>query len=601
MTKRILLVAALAAILSAAFFFYRDRHASSVTGSRGNFVDARGARFVIDGRPFRFVGANVAVIYGDDERTLMPDTLRQAAQSGIGVVRIWAFGESGDDDGTVAGVAQNHWLRINPFRRGPEDWNEAAFVSLDRALAEAARLNLRVQLCLTNWWRDTGGVVRYLRWAGLPDAADDTQPYGINDSRAMLFYTNSETRRMYRAHLEKLVLRRNTVSGVLYRDDPTIFGWELMNEAQAVTGRWAERRAWIDEMSTYLKSLDPNHLIAPGDWGYRNAAERREWLMDHQLPNIDFCDVHNYPSDDTDSFVDTPKALGEFIDNRAAAAFAIQKPLVFGEFGLDVKGYNGFPQIAWYRAFFDAAARSGSAGAMFWILTPDKERGYGVTYIIPRDQNIFSEVSRASRIFTSLASADPPDRLLEAGRHLVPRQFLWTRPAGDPATVPLTIVREDRSILYRFKPLMATTQCFEKTGGGPGYIWGTGTGYLEYVVPAREDRRRVKQIIVRAHLQPVVPTDAKPGDIKTRITLFINGIDLGSRLVPVEDQKQPLIQEWRSEALRVRLRAMRGLPLVIRFAVTPESDWLYGVNISGWPEGYDAHDARPVEVEIRRE
>jgi hypothetical protein len=69
----------------------------------------------------------------------------------------------------------------------------------------------------------------------------------------------------------------------------------------------------------------------------------------------------------------------------------------------------------------------------------------------------------------------------------------------------------------------------------------------------------------------------------------------------VEDPKQPLIQEWRSEALRLRLHAMRGLPLVIRFAVTPEADWLYGINISGWPEGYDSHDARPVEVEIRRE
>ena len=48
----------------------------------------------------------------------------------------------------------------------------------------------------------------------------------------------------------------NTITGVLYRDDPTIFGWELMNEAQVITGRWAERRAWFAEMSAYLKSLD---------------------------------------------------------------------------------------------------------------------------------------------------------------------------------------------------------------------------------------------------------------------------------------------------------------------------------------------------------
>src|SRR6185503_10028331 len=99
MTKRFLLVAALAAMVSAAFFVSCDRHASNVTGTDGNFVDTRGARFVVNGRPFRFVGANVAVIYGDDERTLMPDTLRQAAQSGMGVIRIWAFGESGEDDG----------------------------------------------------------------------------------------------------------------------------------------------------------------------------------------------------------------------------------------------------------------------------------------------------------------------------------------------------------------------------------------------------------------------------------------------------------------------------------------------------------------------
>ncbi len=31
-----------------------------------------------------------------------------------------------------------------------------------------------------------------------------------------------------------------------------------------------------------------------------------------------------------------------------------------------------------------------------------------------------------------------------------------------------------------------------------------------------------------------------------------------------------------------------------------KSDWLYGVNISNWPEGYESHDAKPVEVEVRR-
>jgi hypothetical protein len=71
-------------------------------------------------------------------------------------------------------------------------------------------------------------------------------------------------------------------------------------------------------------------------------------------------------------------------------------------------------------------------------------------------------------------------------------------------------------------------------------------------------------------------------------------------LVGVEPKGQAYVQEWRLTGLLLRLRAMRGESLSIRFSVAPESDWLYGINISNWPEGYDPHDSRPVEVELRR-
>ncbi len=305
MTKRLLLIAALAVIVSAAFLFLRGRSREASPAAAKGFVRTQRSHFVIDGEPFRFVGANVAVMYRDEDRAAMPETLRQAAQAGMRVVRVWAFGEGGPGDiGPLADFAD--WPRTHPFRWAPGQWNEESFVHLDRVLAEAQRNNLRVQLCLTNWWRDTGGVTQYLRWAGIDDAADTRFPFGINPDRAMLFYTNETTRRLYREHLEKVVTRRNTVTGVLYRDDPTILGWELMNEAQATTGRWHERRAWFAEMSSYLKSLDGNHLVTPGAWGYRTAAERREWLADHRLKTIDYCDVHNYPREDANSFVDNP-------------------------------------------------------------------------------------------------------------------------------------------------------------------------------------------------------------------------------------------------------------------------------------------------------
>ncbi|HUE80909.1 MAG TPA: cellulase family glycosylhydrolase [Pyrinomonadaceae bacterium] len=600
MIKKILLMAVLVIMMGTAFFFVSPRLNSAGTMPPRDYVRTHGSRFLIAGKPFRFVGANVAVMYRDEDREKMPETLRQAAEAGMRVVRVWAYGEGGPKDIGPVGEDSADWPRHHPFRWTPDEWNEEALVHLDRVVAEAARNDLRVQLCLVNWWRDTGGITQYLRWAGIEDAADETMPYGINPHRAMLFYSNPETRRLFRQHIEKLVMRRNTVTGYLYRDDPAIFGWELMNEAQAVTGRWSERRAWIAEMSAYLRSLDPNHLITPGTWGYRSAAERLEWLEDHKLPNIDFIDVHNYPKDDLDSFVNSPTALRAFVENRVAAAYSLKKPLVFGEFGINKDGYKGFSQSEWYRAFFEVNLHAGAAGAMFWILTPDISRGYGVTYTSGRDDDILAETKRAAELFRAHEAANPPEHVTIADRHLVPRQFAFVRPEGDPVTLPKAFLREDKTILYQFKPRMARQARFEKLGDDAGYIWGSGVGFIEYVVPPREDRRRISELIVRAHLKPVPPIDAKPREISSRVTLYVNGVNCGWRLVMMPSGGKPQIQEWRINRFFVRLQAMRGLPLEIRFAVEPKAKRINGVNISNWPEGHDFHDRTPIEVELRR-
>lgn len=600
MVKALLIAALMLSLASAAVLLSTNERASLPrTKAPRGFVTTSGSRFMIDGRPFRFAGANVAVMYKDEDRARMPETLQEATRDGIRVVRVWASGEGfGPND--VKPIADfGDWPRTHPFRSAPNDWNEEAFVHLDHVLAEASRQNLRVQLTLSNWWRDTGGVTQYLRWAGINDAADDKAPFGINVERALAFYTNEETRRLYRAHVERIVTRRNTVTGILYRDDPTILGYELMNEAQAPTNRWEGRRAWMKEMSEYVKSLDPNHLVTPGIWGYRNAYERHEWLEEHKLPSIDYCDVHNYPRDDLDTFVDSPKALKEFIENRAAAAFSINKPLVIGEFGMGPEGYKDFSQAEWFHALFESSARAGVAGTMYWILTPDKQRGYGVTYSMPRDEPIRKETRGGAELFRALQNVPPPSGLLDASRHLIPRQFAFRRDDNDPAIRPEIIPQKDGALLYRFSPEQAAAQRFEKVGGGAGYIWGAGMGYVEYLIPPRNDWRKVGELVVRAHIQPVPPHDAPPAATQTRVTLFINNTDCGSRLVPVEAQRTAEVQTWRINSLSVRLAAARDLPLRIRFAVKVDADQPFGINISNWPEGYDAKGAKPVEVEVR--
>ena len=147
---------------------------------------------VIDHQPFRFVGANVAVMYRDEDRA--PDARDLASGRARSASKSCAFGLPVKADLTTSNRSAdfNDWPRTHSFRKQPGEWNEAEFVFLDQVLAEAAKNNLRVQLCLTNWWRDTGGVTQYLRWAGINGADDDKFPTGINVEKAMQFYTQRD-------------------------------------------------------------------------------------------------------------------------------------------------------------------------------------------------------------------------------------------------------------------------------------------------------------------------------------------------------------------------------------------------------------------------
>ena len=79
MNKKHLGVAALVLVGSAAVLFLVASPNSAPNTPMDQFVRQRGGRFIIGQKPFRFVGANIAVMYRDEDRARMPETLRQAA------------------------------------------------------------------------------------------------------------------------------------------------------------------------------------------------------------------------------------------------------------------------------------------------------------------------------------------------------------------------------------------------------------------------------------------------------------------------------------------------------------------------------------------
>ena len=108
--------------------------------------------------------------------------------------------------------------------------------------------------------------------------------------------------------------RTNSISGRKYRDDATIFAWDLVNEPRCETWRvgemldvkleccrvdckcqpaklfrWFHQGAsalqvpecddtmpvWINEMASFMKELDPNHLVTSGGEGFWGADNKR--------------------------------------------------------------------------------------------------------------------------------------------------------------------------------------------------------------------------------------------------------------------------------------------------------------------------------------
>ncbi|MBC8131483.1 MAG: hypothetical protein H7X95_00770, partial [Deltaproteobacteria bacterium] len=291
--------------------------AGAPLGAKDSFVRVVGNQMMLGGRPFHFVGANLAIMHGPENRASAESVLAGAARDGVRVGRIWALGEGEPD---AAPWIRDHFL----FRAGPDGWIEAATLHLDRVIAAAGRVGVRLIITLSNSWSDYGGVPRYLRWAGR--WAENV--YGVTDR----FYGDPNARAAFRAHATRLLQRTNHITGVPYRDDPTILAWELMNESSvSTTAGTKARRAWVVEMARMIHAQAPHQLVTPGIGGYRFERERQDWLQICRLPEVDFCDGHVYPEE---VFRNRDGGLVDaVVDDYVRLAQAVAgKPFVLGEF-----------------------------------------------------------------------------------------------------------------------------------------------------------------------------------------------------------------------------------------------------------------------------
>jgi hypothetical protein len=574
------------------------------------FVRVAGHELTLDRQPYHFVGANLAIMHGPKNRASAEDVLAGAAKDGVHVGRVWAFGE-GDADAPL-------WLRENfLFRAGPDGWVEGGPKQLDRVIAAAGRAGVRLVITLANNWSDYGGVPRYLHWAGVRTDDEHGGVYGVEDR----FYSDVKMRGWYRAHLERLLTRRNVITGVPYRDDPTILAWELMNESTVATTAGTEaRKAWVTEMAKLIHSLDPHHLVTPGVSVYRTESERRDWLAVCELPDVDFCDAHIYPESLLENR-DTALLEGAVDDVVQLAHHVAGKPLVLGEFGVhgDADGnWDHQTRGYWMGRIFERLRFDGAAGGIVWLYQPagGEDRRHGISIGETGAEGPRAAVREAAARNPLPADAVNPDLGPNVGE--IPLMALHGEFVGKAANVPQFMAGADGavgSLHVTWDPFAYERADWEATGlydgGAIAHAWGTETGWFEYdyeVHPAdatavkRAAARRAREpyaLSLRARVSSEFPGSTSPPDGASAFEVTLDGISVGTATAVRDDGKGAWV-ELRTAKPDVLHDAVGLGKHKLRFVV-PTGPHAHGLCIYGKPGATGGGGGHTGPIELRVE
>jgi len=413
---------------------------SLAIGSDAGFVTTAGSKFQLNGGDFYFAGANsYAVLYSREhaERVFLA-----AKALGLNAVRFWGFwdGDYQDEPGKMRPGADRFGQVV--MQSSPRVYQEEGLRKLDYALYRANVHGIKLIIPLVNEWGEFGGIVKYLNWAGIetPQAPGtcldnpaevNTRPLTdwtncfegeVKISRG-LFWSCEECHEIYRDWVEMLLNRVNTYTGVVYKDDPAVMIWEVMNEPRF--GPWLtdyepgveiggqQVTAFLSESAAFIKSIDSNHLVSHGGEGliadelqedferisalidrpatgrgpwsypwYQGYGEGVDFERESRIESVDALSIHAWPFNwSVDGEYGDSEAIAQFMPEwivahvRLLEEWGIEKPLYLGEFGWQIlrvpdSGSDVPDRDLIYEGTLNTALQMDLPGLAYWDMVP---------------------------------------------------------------------------------------------------------------------------------------------------------------------------------------------------------------------------------------
>ncbi len=379
------------------------------------YIYCNGNSLMLNDKPFYSIGFNSYYLqnlaaYNDTLQII--EVLSEAKKMGTNVIRTWGFYDSPDN-------SDNAVIQFSPGK-----FNEEGLQALDYVIAKANEYKIRLIIPLVNNWEEYGGINQYVQWYSelfpetLPKIFQQKIIEGIEGRfyRYFItsnlthddFYINDTIKGWYKNYISTIINRTNSFTGISYKNDPTILAWELANEPRSsdLSGRIIYK--WADEISTYIKLLDDNHLVSTGEEGFDIFSDyydigkygNQKWLFDGSngisfylntsLPNIDIASIHFYP----EAWGLTKDISIDWLNDHKKISNEFNKPIIIGEVAAR-KNVHLF-----YESIFNESYYQDFSLVIPWQFVYDDRPDYdGYSFYFPDDSLIINVIKKYSHLF----------------------------------------------------------------------------------------------------------------------------------------------------------------------------------------------------------
>ncbi|HON07646.1 MAG TPA: cellulase family glycosylhydrolase, partial [Verrucomicrobiota bacterium] len=219
-----------------------------------------------DGKPYIPIGLNL--IHPDtrpeDGLARMEEWLKKLSSNGGNYIRVWLSSDFWDVEHTKCGV-----------------YDEEKAKRIDELLNMAKRYGIKVKLTLEHF-RTIDGEPRQ-KWAHKPIHHISM---GGTATNLADFFAGEKSREQFKRKLNWYKSR--------YGNNPTIYGWELWNEINAVATRDVYYIPWTEIMLAELHRLFPKNMAMQSLGSFDREGSRNLYRRMSLMPGNDIAQVHRY-------------------------------------------------------------------------------------------------------------------------------------------------------------------------------------------------------------------------------------------------------------------------------------------------------------------